>query len=66
MASSEPNLKNLWLETPLIHSKPISALLDANVYLKLDVSWSNLELVLYVSLNASCLLILLTDNEHKS
>ncbi|KAI0818835.1 tryptophan synthase beta subunit-like PLP-dependent enzyme [Irpex lacteus] len=37
MASSEPNLKNLWLETPLIHSKPISALLDANVYLKLDL-----------------------------
>ncbi|KAI0693711.1 tryptophan synthase beta subunit-like PLP-dependent enzyme [Cytidiella melzeri] len=35
---SEPSaLMILWLETPLIYSKHISALLDANVYLKLDV-----------------------------
>ncbi|KAI0085474.1 tryptophan synthase beta subunit-like PLP-dependent enzyme [Irpex rosettiformis] len=34
--SSEP-LKSLWLETPLIYSKHISAFLGANVYLKLDL-----------------------------
>ena len=28
----------LWLNTPLLHSKHLSNLLAANVYLKLDVS----------------------------
>lgn len=35
---SEGPAKSLWLNAPLIQSKHISALLGANVYLKLDVS----------------------------
>lgn len=35
---SAENPKPLWLETPLVYSKHISAALDADVYLKLDVS----------------------------